>query len=97
MGKTIDASPGPSPGDPPPEWAYHVGATAHSLTAIETFAQKIMRLSPDVRGVVFDDALKRKAYWAQPEWEVFMDALHRAVSDDEAEQQLAAFKTQADG
>jgi len=91
-----DAAPGPSPGDPEPEWAYHVGETAHSLTAIETFAQKVMRLSPDMRGVVFNDALKRKAYWAQPEWEVFMSALHRDILDSGAAQQLAAFKAQAD-
>jgi len=97
MGKAVDTAPGPSPGDPAPEWAYHVGETAHLLTAIETFAQKVMRLPPDVRGAVLDDALKRKAYWAQPEWEVFMDALHRAVSDGEAVQQLVAFKAQADG
>ena len=29
LGKTPDAAPGDTPGDPPPEWAYNVGEAAH--------------------------------------------------------------------
>jgi len=76
LGKTApDAAPGPGAGDPPPEWAYHVGTSARSLGAAEAFGQKVMKLSPDWRDAVLDDAAKRQVNWLRPQWEGMVDDL----------------------
>jgi len=76
QGKTVpDAAPGPSAGDPPPEWAYHVGRGARSLAAAEAFGKKVMQLPADWRDAVLDDAVKRQVNWLQPQWAGMTDAL----------------------
>lgn len=58
-----DAAPGPSEGDPPPEWAYHPGKAARSLPAAESFGRKVMALPPEWRKAVLDDAQSRRVEW----------------------------------
>jgi len=76
LGKAVpDAAPGPSVGDPPPEWAYHVGHGARSLGAAELFGQKVMQLKPEWRDAVLDDAVKRQVDWLKPQWDGMVDDL----------------------
>jgi len=76
QGKTApDAAPGPGAGDPPPEWAYHVGTGARSLGAAEAFGQKVMKLPPDWRDAVLDDAVKRQVNWLEPQWAAMVNVL----------------------
>jgi len=74
-GKVPDAAPATVPGDPPPEWAYHVGRRARSLGAAESFGQKVMKLPPGWRDAVLNDAATRQVNWLAPQWEAFVDAL----------------------
>jgi len=81
LGKTApDRTPGPSTGDPPPEWAYHVGRGARSLRAAESFGRKVMQLKPDWRDAVLDDAVKRQVNWLKPQWDAFVDVLYEEGS-----------------
>jgi len=74
-GKVPDAAPPEVPGDPPPEWAYHVGRSARSLGAAESFGQKVMKLPPGWRDAVLDDAVNRQVNWFAPQWEGFIGVL----------------------
>jgi len=76
LGKTADTAPAPDVGSVPPEWAYHVGRGARSLGAAEAFGKKIMQLPPAWRDAVLDDAVKRQVNWLEPQWAVFVSALH---------------------
>jgi len=81
LGKTApDLTPGPSTGDPPPEWAYHVGRGARSLRAAESFGQKVMQLKPDWRDAVLDDTVRRQVNWLKPQWDAFVDQLYEEGS-----------------
>jgi len=75
LGKRPDAAPGPGAGDPPPEWAYHVGTGARSLGAAEAFGKKVMQLPPAWRDAVLDDAIKRQVNWLEPQWAALVNVL----------------------
>lgn len=60
MGKTgPDPTPEPGPGDPPPEWAYHVGEAARSMPAATQFGSKVMALPQPWREIALADAQRR--------------------------------------
>lgn len=54
-----DGPPSASAGDPPPEWAYHVGKAARSLPAAAAFGEKLMALPASWRDIALADAQRR--------------------------------------
>jgi hypothetical protein len=58
-----DGPPSASAGDPPPEWAYHVGKAARSLPAAAKFGEKLMALPPVWREIALADAQQRQIEW----------------------------------
>lgn len=84
-----DAAPGPSEGDPPPEWAYHPGKAARSLPAAESFGRKVMALPPEWRKAVLDDAQSRRVEWFG-DWPAFVDTVRSEIAAGAARPQGAA-------
>ncbi len=78
MGKSgPDGAPPAVLGDPPPEWAYHVGKAARSLPAASAFGEKVMQLPDAWRAAALADAQRRSVDWFA-DWRGFV---HRVVSE----------------
>jgi len=84
-----DPTPGPSAGDPPPEWAYHPGKAARSLAAAESFGRKVMALPAQWRKIALDDAQRRSVNWFA-DWPRFVDKVHTEIAAGAARAQGAA-------
>lgn len=54
-----DGAPPAGVGDPPPEWAYHVGKASRSLPAAAAFGAKVMQLPDAWRAAALADAQRR--------------------------------------
>lgn len=64
LGKTEpDPTPAPVTGDPPPEWAYHVGKAARSLPAAQRLGAVVAQLPPAWRSIALADAQQRVVDW----------------------------------
>lgn len=84
MGWSVSERPAAVEGDPPAEWAYHVGKSARSLGGAEGFGRKVMDLPPDWRKVVLDDAAARNVSWFKPDWDTVLDAALQVRSSGRA-------------
>ena len=60
MGRSPDDAPADIPGDPPPEWSYHVGEAARSLSVASAFGERVMQLPPAWRAIALADAQARR-------------------------------------
>lgn len=79
LGRGVDRAPATVDGDPPPEWAYHVGHAARSLPVASAFGERVMRLPHAWRDATLRDALTRTDdYFA--EWPAMLGVLGDALS-----------------
>ena len=78
-GKTPDAAPAATPDDPPPEWAYNVGESAHSMASAEAFGKKVMALPPSMRDAALADAQGRQIEWFAPAWRSYVAAVRAEI------------------
>lgn len=81
LGKTgPDPTPGAGTGEPPPEWAYHVGLAARSLPAAAQFGEKVMAMPAAWRRIALEDAQQREVEllsdWRGLVGSVYERALH---------------------
>ena len=81
LGGRPDAAPGTGAGEPPPEWAYHVGTGARSMAAAESFGQKVMTLPEAWRTAVLEDAQRRQVDWMQ-DWQQLVDSLNHQIQSN---------------
>lgn len=69
-----DPTPAAVEGDPPPEWAYHPGKVARSLSNANALGRKVMALPAAWRKIALDDAQRRAINWMAPQWRDILDA-----------------------
>lgn len=74
-----DRPPSDGAGDPPPEWAYHVGHAARSLPAAARFGETLMALPASWREIALADAQRRRVDWFL-DWSAEVAAAQRAVA-----------------
>ncbi|QHS11275.1 hypothetical protein [Sinimarinibacterium sp. NLF-5-8] len=79
-----DPTPGASAGDPPPEWAYHVGKAARSMPAAASFGEKVMQLPKPWSDAALANAQRRSVNWFSAGFAARVDQAKREIDAGQA-------------